>query len=358
MRKFVAGVDLFCGAGGLSLGLRWAGVRVTAGIDVDPSCEYAFSFNNSSRFLLRDVRDISGDALADLYPPDSIRLLAGCAPCQPFSPFRRGADTSHETKWGLLREFSRLVTELRPELVTMENVPRLGSTSIFHELLQTLGELGYHLDWKSVYCPRFGLPQNRRRLVLLASLIGPVKVPTGPLSPARFKTVRDALSSLPPIEAGTCDSTDPLHKARGVSNVNLQRLKASRPGGTWEDWPKELRSPCHRRRSGKTFRNVYSRMSWDEPAPTITTECYNFGTGRFGHPEQDRSLSLREAALLQGFPRTYQFTRPGEPVHLSRLGRLIGNAVPPALAFFVGRSLMRTVEANYPDTERVCRHPT
>jgi DNA (cytosine-5)-methyltransferase 1 len=341
MGSSIAGIDLFCGAGGLTLGLRMAGIQVVAGVDLDPACGFPFTYNNHSQFLLADLRTLSADKLAGLYPADSIRLLAGCAPCQPFSPFRRGLDTSGEAKWNLLTEFGRLARELRPELVTMENVPRLCSKSVFREFIETLVALGYEVNWRSVYCPRFGIPQHRRRLVLIASLIGPVAVPRGPLAPDRFRTVRDAIGSLPALAAGETDSRDPVHRARAVTEINLRRLRVSRPGGTWHDWPAELRAPCHRKASGKTFRSVYARMTWNEPAPTITTESYNFGTGRFGHPEQDRSISLREAALLQGFPKGYRFTDDGEEALLAPVGRLIGNAVPPPLGFFIGKALIR-----------------
>ena len=172
-RPFVYGVDVFCGAGGLTLGLQKAGVSIAVGIDSDPICEFPFTFNNGARFIQADVRDISGYDLSTVFPSGAIRLLAGCAPCRPFSPFRRGTDNSSDKEWGLLGEFSRLAQELKPELVTMENVPGLASKPIFRKFVRDLQRLGYHVVSESVYCPRFGVPQHRRRLVLLASRIGP-----------------------------------------------------------------------------------------------------------------------------------------------------------------------------------------
>jgi len=341
----VYGIDLFCGAGGLTFGLQKAGVCIAAGIDSDPICEFPFSSNNGTRFINADVREISGYDLSTLYRSGAIRLLAGCAPCRPFSPFRRGTDNSGDEEWGLLGEFSRLVDELKPEFVTMENVPGLASKPIFRKFVQDLHQLGYHVVSQSVYCPRFGVPQHRRRLVLLASRIGAVKVPIGPLPPESYRTVRDAIASLPRLAAGETDPRDPLHRARSLSETNLRRLRSSQPGGTWEDWPEDLRAKCHRKETGLTYRSVYSRMAWDEPAPTITTQAYNFGTGRFGHPEQDRAITPREAALLQTFPRRFRFVRPHEEVLLARVGRLIGNAVPPRLAFFVGKEIVRAARA-------------
>ena len=338
----IVGIDVFCGAGGLTYGLQNAGISIVAGFDVDPACEYPFVANNGARFFRRDVAELSGAELAPLYPTGSIRLLAGCAPCRPFSALRR-AGSRRSDEWSLLDEFGRLVHELMPELVTMENVPRLRSRSVFHRLLKTLADLHYHVDWRSVHCPRLGLPQQRRRLVLMASRLGPPTVPQGTRSADNFRTVRHAIGSLSPVAAGGSHRRDRLHAARSTSETNARRLRASTPGGTWRDWPPELRADCHRRESGSTYRNVYSRMPWDSPAPTITTLAHSFGSGRFGHPEQDRSLTLREAAILQSFPRKYRFVKPDDRVCFAVVGRLIGNAVPPLLGKAIGRSFIRSV---------------
>jgi len=148
-------------------------------------------------------------------------------------------------------------------------------------------------------------------------------------------------ANYPPVASGAAHARDRLHKSRALSEVNLDRIRTSTPGGTWEDWPVGLRSPCHRKKSGATFRNVYARMEWDEPAPTITTLAHNYGAGRFGHPEQDRPITLREAAMLQGFPRDYRFVRPNDPIRFTHLGRLIGNAVPPPLGSAIGRAFVQ-----------------
>jgi DNA (cytosine-5)-methyltransferase 1 len=336
----VCAIDLFCGVGGLSHGLQEAGVSVVAGIDIDPSCRYPFETNIDAAFLGLDIRNVTAAHLDRLWPEGSVRVLAGCAPCQPFSPHRRGKDTSEDDDWSLLREFQRLILQTLPEIVTMENVPRAGSTEIFREFVAAIEAAGYTVSWGSRRGVDYGLPQSRRRLVLLASLLGPIELPAGHLQGRSPRTVRDAIKDLPAIKSGEADPHDPLHTSRTLSPVNMQRIRASSPGGTWEDWPEELRAPCHRRKSGATFRNVYARMEWDKPAPTITTLAHNFGTGRFGHPEQDRPISLREAALLQGFPRRYAFVRDGERVSFDRIGRLIGNAVPPPLGRAVGVAIV------------------
>jgi len=340
----VSAVDLFCGVGGLSRGLQDAGITVAAGYDIDPKCQYPFESNIGAGFLERDVRSVTRTQLRRLWEPGTIQLLAGCAPCQPFSPYRRGVDTSSEEDWSLLADFGRLTAVARPHIVTMENVPRIIGSRVFQDFVGCLSNTGYLVSYRSCYCPEYGLPQLRRRLVLIASRIGKIDVPRGGYGPDEFLTVRDAIAALAKIGHGEADAHDPLHKSRALSEINLRRIKASRPGGTWQDWPAQLRAPCHQRSSGATFRNVYARMQWDQPAPTITTLFHNFGTGRFGHPEQDRAITLREAAILQGFPPNYRFVAPGSKVEFAPLGRLIGNAVPPVLARSVGAAIVEHVQ--------------
>ncbi len=337
----VAAIDLFCGAGGLSFGLQAAGIDVVAGFDVDSACRYPFEANISgAAFFERDVRTLESKELNNLWPRRTFRMLAGCAPCQPFSPYHRGAKGHNDERWSLLREFTRLVKETKPELVTTENVPRLAGTSVFRELLDLLEDLGYSISSGSRSCLDYGLPQRRHRLVLVASLLGEIVIPNGPPQGLPPNTVGETIRDLPPIAAGGTDKDDPLHSSRNLKPINLKRIQASKPGGSWLDWPEELRSPCHRRTSGASFKNVYARMEWDKPSPTLTTHFHNFGTGRFGHPEQDRAISLREAAMLQGFPRDYSFVEPGHKVHITTLGRLIGNAVPPPLGQVIGKAML------------------
>lgn len=342
----ISAVDLFCGVGGLSYGLRESGISIAAGLDLDPACAYPFHTNIRAPFHRRDIRDLEADELAAMWPANTqIRVLAGCAPCQPFSSYRRGVDTSQERQWPLVDEVRRLVEETAPDVVTMENVPRIMSASIFKSFVVRLQELGYHVDARSCYCPTYGVPQHRRRLVLLASKLGAIAVPKGTISSGEYASVRQAIHDLPPLAHGQTHPSDRLHKSRTLTKVNLDRIRQSTPGGTWEEWPEKLRAPCHRKASGSTFRNVYARMVWDEPSPTITTMAYNFGTGRFGHPEQDRALTLREAANLQSFPPEYEFVAPENPVQFAPLGRLIGNAVPPRLAEAIGTAIVDHVKA-------------
>ncbi len=345
----ISAVDLFCGAGGLTQGLVQAGIKVEVGIDIDEQVKHAYRKNNAgTKFLCWDVADKNDDSIEDLFAPQKYRLLAGCAPCQPFSKLTHGS--KRHGAWGLLDNFHRFIEGVVPELVTMENVPELANRGqeVFGRFLQTLKELDYHVDWRIVHCPEYGIPQSRKRLVLLASRLGKILIPKGLYRRRnQWETVRSTIENLPALEAGEDDPSDPMHKASVLSAMNLKRIRATpRNGGTWKDWPKELVLDCHRRDSGKSYGGIYGRMWWDRPAPTMTTLCTGIGNGRFGHPEEDRSITLREAALFQSFPRSYKFWPSDEKLNRKAVGRMIGNAVPPKLAKALGRAIMEHVAAH------------
>jgi DNA (cytosine-5)-methyltransferase 1 len=334
----IACVDLFCGVGGLTHGLIRGGLEVVAGFDVDENCRYPYQSNNNALFATKDVRNLTAAELCSHFPPGKLRLIAGCAPCQPFSTYtRKGRGQRNGSKWDLLLDFARLVRETQPELVTMENVPQLLEHAVFGEFLSAL--VGYTVQYEIVECSQFGVPQTRKRFVLLASKLGPIKF-ISPSGNARTFTVRDAIAHLPAIKAGEANPDDPLHTSSSLSDLNMRRIRASKPGGTWRDWDRTLLAKCHRKKTGMTYPSVYGRMSWDAPAPTITTQCFGFGNGRFGHPEQNRAISLREASILQTFPSGYRFLRNGERVRFNLLGRLIGNAVPVKLGEMIAASLL------------------
>lgn len=338
--KQISAIDLFCGAGGLTHGLIKAGVNVVAGFDILKTCKFPYEKNNGdAQFINKDVAKVTGDELNALYPKGHIKLLAGCAPCQPFSKYSQGRDVKSDTKWPLLYEFSRLIGEVLPELVTMENVPEVIRHEVYHDFVRQLENLGYTVWAKKIFCPDYGMPQSRSRHVLLASRIGDIELVKPTRKPSNYKTVRQAIDKLTPLRAGEQCKKDRLHISAGLSPINIQRLKESKPGGTWRDWPNHLIAECHRKSTGRSYVSVYSRMSWDEPSPTITTQCYGFGNGRFGHPEQNRAISLREAAVLQTFPKGYEFVPPNEQISIASVGILIGNAVPVTLGKVIGRSL-------------------
>ena len=337
-------VDLFCGAGGLAYGMQLAGIGVVAGIDLDPACEYPFETNVGAPFHKRDVAMMSPGDLDALYPDDCVRVLAGCAPCQPFSSYSKSAP-GRSDDWRLVSTFARLAAGTRPEIVTMENVPRLLKHSVFKEFLDALRSAGY--EWvihPVVRCAEYGVPQTRRRLVLIASRMGNIELAAPERKNSEFATVRKTIGTLGAIAAGGADASDPLHRASRLSERNLERIRQSAPGGTWRDWDASLRASCHVKETGKTYPGVYGRMEWDRPGPTITTQFHGYGTGRFGHPEQDRALSLREGAMLQTFPEDYSFSPPGEPVRFRAIARLIGNAVPVRVGMAIGRSIVRHLE--------------
>ena len=340
--KSIKCVDLFCGAGGLTHGFEREGIVVTAGVDLDPACKFPYETNNEAEFVERSVKLLTTRDLTRYFGSATVRILAGCAPCQPFSTYTQGQDTQRDHKWGLLHEFSRLAKATRPEIITMENVPSVGRHSVFANFVDSLEKLKYRVWYDVVECAEYGVPQTRRRMVLLASLLGPITM----IPPTRKKpkTVQQAIGRLTPIEAGSRSQKDRLHKSSSLSSLNMRRMKASRPGGTWRDWPKSLVAECHRGETGKTYPSVYGRMEWDKPAPTMTTQCHGFGNGRFGHPEQDRAISLREAAILQGFPRSYKFVGPTHKVEFSTIGRLVGNAVPVDLGRAIARSILAHVD--------------
>lgn len=342
----VTAVDLFCGVGGLTHGLQLAGLPVIAGFDIENSCRFAYEHNNNSRFILRDVTQLTGEELGGYYPNNTIKVLVGCAPCQPFSTYslRYNKHGKKDDKWRLLYYFANLVEEVLPEVVSMENVPQLSHEQVFQDFVDRLEALGYHCNWRVVNCAEYGVPQCRKRLVLFASRLGDIELIPPLYDEAHYRTVREAIGNLPMIEDGAVDPNDPLHRASRLSEMNRRRIRQSIPGGSWHDWDDDLKLPCHQRESGKGYRAVYGRMEWDKPAPTITTQYYGYGNGRFGHPQQNRALSMREGALLQSFPPDYQFIDPDHQETNRNIGVHIGNAVPVELGRAIGVSILQHLE--------------
>jgi DNA (cytosine-5)-methyltransferase 1 len=340
----IKAIDLFCGAGGLTRGLEDSGIDVVTGVDIDPACEYPFTANNSATFLKKSVEDIEASDFTEALKDASLTLLAGCAPCQPFSTYSRGKSGPEDKRWNLLNHFARLVKELQPDLVTMENVPRLEKQDVFAKFVADLRADDYWVFHKVVDCADYGVPQHRNRLVLLASKHGPIEMIPPTVKMERYQTVRDAIEELPALKAGESCPDDPLHQASVLSPLNLKRIRASKAGGTWRDWDENLVADCHKKETGKTYPSVYGRMPWDQPSPTMTTQFFGFGNGRFGHPRQNRAISLREGAILQSFPRDYKFVAKDEPIYIKTIGRLIGNAVPVKLGNAIGKSIVRHVK--------------
>lgn len=338
-------IDLFCGAGALTHGFVLEGFNVIAGLDADISCKYAYETNNlSARFIGKKIEDMKASDLVKLYPEDHVKILIGCAPCQPFSAYNKGMQNPNG-KWKLLSNFSDFIYQIKPDIVSMENVPTLTSFKggkLFMDFVENLDKNGYEVSvYPKVFCPDYGIPQTRKRLVLIASKseYGKVELLEPTHTKENYMSVRDVISDLEPIKAGQASQKDPYHKSAGLSDLNLQRIRASKPGGTWKDWPPELIAKCHQHGMGSGYTSIYGRMEWDAPSPTLTTNCFGFGNGRFGHPEQDRGLSVREAARLQTFPDTYKFVHPNAPHQVTTICRYIGNAVPVKLARIIAKSI-------------------
>lgn len=336
-------IDLFCGVGGLTRGLLDTGISVIAGFDNDSTCKFAYEKNNCVHFNERDVKTLHGQELKALYNSNTIKVLAGCAPCQPFSSMRSkfGVKNIMDEKYRLLLEFGRIISEFKPDIISMENVPQLMKSGVYHEFIKVIEHNGYFHNEGVVYCPDYGISQTRRRFVLLASKLGKIKL----ISPVTGKapTVADVIGELPIIAAGDVCAEDPLHRSSKLSEKNLKRIQVSIPGGSWKDWPEDLRCNCHQSISGVTYGSVYGRLMWSQIGPTITTQFYSYGTGRFGHPSQDRALSLREGAMFQTFPKDYDFIDPSIPFSFRRIARHIGNAVPVKLGEVIGKSILKHV---------------
>jgi DNA (cytosine-5)-methyltransferase 1 len=346
MEFTVSAVDIFCGIGGLTHGLIKAGIPVVAGIDSDETCKYAYETNNKALFIERDIKRLQADEVGSLFGQADFKVLVGCAPCQCFSKHtQKLKNRRRDAKWKLLNYFSSIISEVLPDVVSMENVAEIRKYKVFKDFVKNLEIAGYRVFHTVVYCPNYGIPQKRRRLVLLASRLGEIKLIPETHPQSRYRTVRDVIGKLEALKDGGSSSKDPLHKTWHLSLINKKRIKQSKPDGTWLDWDNNLRAPCHRKKSGRSYSGVYGRMSWNKPAPTITTQFYSFGTGRFGHPKQNRALSLREGSLLQTFPKYYDLIDPNGTNSFSILGTHIGNAVPVRLGVIIGRSILSHLKA-------------
>lgn len=336
-------IDLFCGVGGLSHGFIQEDFNVLAGIDIDETCRFAFEENNKSEFIAKSITDLSAQEINRIYGENTdLKILVGCAPCQNFSSYMFKDKDKDSNKWKLLYEFSRLINEVQPDIVSMENVAQLinfKKAPVFEDFVSNLKSLGYYVHYEVVNCPDYGIPQNRKRLILLASKFGEIKLIPKTHNRDSYVTVKDAIGELPFIKDGEKDINDPIHFSRKLTPKNKKRIEATPYGGSWKDWNEDLRLECHKKETGKSFPSVYGRMVWEKPSPTMTTQCIGYGNGRFGHPVQNRAISLREAALLQTFPLDYKFVKNDQDYNSTILARQIGNAVPVKLGQVVAKSV-------------------
>ncbi|MFT3840754.1 MAG: DNA cytosine methyltransferase [Myxococcaceae bacterium] len=341
MRRRLTAVDLFAGAGGLTVGLKKAGFRVVAGIESDPIASQTYRANHPDvRLISEDIRGVAARPLTRLsaLKGRQLDLLAGCPPCQGFSALRRlnGGRRVLDKQNDLVLEFARFVRALRPRAVMIENVPKLATDRRLYELRRALENLGYTFKINVVDAADFGVPQRRRRTIAIG-IRSRKLAPSFPRKARVHPTVADALKDLPRVGR----SGDELHDLAEHRSPKVEKLIAAIPknGGSRSSLPKNRQLKCHRRTDG--FFDVYGRMSWDDVAPTITSGCTNPSKGRFLHPSANRAITLREAALLQTFPRRYRFDMSKGK---ERAALMVGNALPPELIRRVGLALARTLK--------------
>lgn len=333
-------VDFFCGGGGMTRGLLNAGIEVQFGLDFNPACRETYEHNNNIPYLCRNITEVNAEALIAEYPilhQNNELLLVGCAPCQPFSNQRH---SKHEhVAVNLLDEFGRLVQDLEPCCVLVENVPGIQRRghAVFERFLVLLNEMHYNVCYGVVNAADYGVPQKRKRLILIASNEFVPEIPqvTHGEGLLPYVTVRDAIWRFPAIQAGENNDQFYNHHSSALSQLNLERIDATpHDGGSRLDWPPHLTLNCHNN-GYRGHTDVYGRMHWDEVSPTLTSKCFSLSNGRFGHPEQNRAISLREAASIQSFPDDYQFFGS-----VQEIGKQIGNAVPVLLAQSIGEYIL------------------
>lgn len=339
--KELTAIDLFAGAGGLSVGLRRAGFRIAAAVEIDPQSANTFQLNHrNTHVLVNDIRRVRSSDLvraADVQQR-ALDLLSGCPPCQGFSSLRTRRQVANipDSRNNLILEFLRLIRSIRPRAVVLENVPGLINDSRFVEFCDGLSSAGYDYKTAILDAADFGVPQRRRRLVLVAMRDCCVPRNWSERSVIRKATVRDAIGKLLPAgRSGDALHDLPENRSRSV----MSRIKATpHNGGSRKDLLSHAQCPCHERMDG--FFDVYGRMSWASVAPTITSGCNNPSKGRFLHPVADRAITLREAALLQTFPAKYKFDLTRGKEHVAAQ---IGNAFPPLLILPIARRIAKAL---------------
>ena len=339
-------IDFFCGAGGLTRGFLDAGINVVMGIDANEECRKTYEANNlPAKFLHADICKLTTGSLRCLedIPPDQL-LLAGCAPCQPFTKQRR--ETKGSTQNTLLGHFARFIADVRPGQIFIENVPgltKVQGNSTYLKFIKLLSQLDYHIASGVVDAKWYGVPQTRRRFILLAARTFRPTLPPITHGPGLipYVTVKDAIGSYPIIKAGETHRTIPNHQAARLSELNMKRIMSNpKNGGDRRSWRPSLTLDCHRKKyNGHMYRghtDVYGRMWWDRPAPALTCRFDSLSNGRYGHPSQNRAISLREGSRLQSFKDKYIFYGTSK----SEITTQIGNAVPVKLAEAVGRHIL------------------
>ena len=320
-------IDLFSGCGGMTEGLINAGFRMIAAVEIDKYASEAYRANYDKYGVVlfeEDIRTLKAEKILELLKGEPLHLLAGCPPCQGFSSLRRKNKkrSYKDTRNSLILEYLRMVEELQPITIMLENVPGIENYTLFKKVFNRLKKLGYNPTYSVVNVASYGVPQRRKRLVMLGSLLGEVSIPEGS---GNIRTVRDFIGNLENVE----ETRDNVHRRYPRHSEEVMRRIRLTPhnGGSRRDLPEEYTLECHRQ-EGIGFNDVYGRLRWDDVSSTITGGCLNPSKGRFLHPEEDRCITAREAALLQTFRRDYMFP---DDIPMSNLALMIGNALPPVL---------------------------
>lgn len=331
-------IDLFSGCGGLSEGLSQAGFDVIAALEIDAQAAKCYEMNHQKTTLIRkDIRKVTSTDIIKILGDRELHLLAGCPPCQGFSSVRRlnKKKSARDSRNSLILDFLRLVKKLKPLTIMLENVAALKDYYLFKEMIRTMERIGYRIDYDIVNVADYGVPQRRKRLVLVGSLLGEVEI--APVTGERC-TVRNAIGDLTSVKK----TRDPLHRITADHTTKVREMIKLIPhnGGSRADLPKEYELKCHKKKN-IGFKDIYGRLCWDDVSSTITGGCLNPSKGRFLHPQENRVISPREASLLQTFPAGYRF-----PVNMSKgdLGALIGNALPPKFSRIQAKHIINHIK--------------
>ena len=336
----IKAIDFFCGAGGLTRGLLDAGISVVGGVDNDTRLRETYSRNNApSVFIDKDIREVEIDELRDelgIVPSDVV-LYAACTPCQPFSTLN--AMKGDDARKSLLMDFARIVAERPPDFIIVENVPGLNNArgrEIYQQFAETLKNQKFAVSADMLDAKFFGAPQTRKRFILIASRRGELSLPT-PDGSSEVKTVESAIAKYPAIADGEKSNAYPNHEAKKLQPHHKKIVMAvPKDGGSRSDVADtSILLKCHQR-NPKAHKDVFGRMAWNKPSPTLTCRCADVYCGRFTHPEQHRGISLREAAALQTFPDDYEFFGKS----FLEKSRQIGNAVPVEVGRRLGESVV------------------
>lgn len=338
-------IELFSGCGGMTEGLKQAGFKVVAAIEMDELAARTYRANHEAygvHLIQKDIRKIDTQEIKDLLDGKPLHLLAGCPPCQGFSSMkkRNKKKSARDPRNSLILDYLRFVEDLHPIVIMLENVPGLANYNQFKKVFKRLIELGYDPKFRVVNVANYGVPQRRKRLVMVGSLLGNIDIPEGTTT---FKTVRDAIGKLESV----AETNDEVHRIFPTHTKEVQeRIERTPPnGGSRRDLPPEYTLECHKK-EGIGFNDVYGRLRWDDVSSTITGGCLNPSKGRFIHPVENRCITAREAALLQTFPRNYIFPTD---IPRSAIALMIGNALPPEFCKFQSENIYEHLDGYMAD---------